>query len=393
MARFSAVLRATYSEETYMLLRRLSAVVLSIALVAASHDLPLAAADEVSDGVAVLLAVGPEGKGHREAQAAWKTVAAAPAARLPEMLAALDRAGPLAANWLRSAVETVADRTPEAEQKSTAIELEKFVVDVKHAPIVRRLAFDVASRFDKSLPDRLMPGFLNDPSVELRRESIERLTKQAADAGDDAQAKMLYQEAFTASRDLDQIKDLSEKLEKLGEKVDLPTHFGFVTSWKLVGPFDNAGEKGFEVAYPPEQAVDTAAKYQGKEGKELAWVDHATKDAHGVVDLNEALGKAKGAAAYAYAQVKCDKPGPADIRIGSANAIKLWVNGKLCDSRKVYHSGFEIDQYVSHAELKPGVNEILLKVCENEQTESWAQDWKFQLRVCDSVGTPVLAKK
>ena len=64
---------------------------------------------------------------------------------------------------------------------------------------------------------------------------------------------------------------------------------------------------------------------------------------------------------------------------------------KLVDSREVYHSGSEIDQYVAQAELQAGVNQILVKVCENEQTESWAQDWKFQLRVCDRVGTAVLS--
>jgi hypothetical protein len=350
-----------------------------------------AAADEISDAVEVLLAVGPEGKGHREAQAAWKTAAAAPTSRLVELLTALDKAGPLAANWLRSAVETVADRVPEAEQKPTAAELERLVVDVKHVPIARRLAFDIAARWDKSLTDRLMPGFLNDPSTELRREAIQRLIDKAAKA-DETEAKSLYQEAFAASRDLDQIKDLAEKLEKLGAKPDLPSHFGFVMKWKLVGPFDNAGEKGFDVAYPPEQQVDTATKYTGKEGKEIAWIDHETKDAHGVVDLNEALGKAKGAAAYAYAEVTCLKPGRVDVRVGSANAVKLWVNGKICDARKVYHSGFEIDQYISQAELTDGVNRVLVKICENEQTESWAQDWKFQLRICDAVGTPVLAK-
>jgi hypothetical protein len=39
--------------------------------------------------------------------------------------------------------------------------------------------------------------------------------------------------------------------------------------------------------------------------------------------------------------------------------------------------------------LTAGMNVILLKVCQNEQTEDWAQDWKFQLRVSDSSGAAV----
>ena len=50
-----------------------------------------------------------------------------------------------------------------------------------------------------------------------------------------------------------------------------------------------------------------------------------------------------------------------------------------------------MDQYVGRGELKAGNNVILLKICQNEQTEAWAQDWKFQLRVCDASGKAILA--
>jgi hypothetical protein len=52
----------------------------------------------------------------------------------------------------------------------------------------------------------------------------------------------------------------------------------------------------------------------------------------------------------------------------------------------------EVDQYVAHGKLKQGTNQILVKVCQNEQEESWAQRWQFQLRVCDELGTAVLSK-
>jgi hypothetical protein len=50
----------------------------------------------------------------------------------------------------------------------------------------------------------------------------------------------------------------------------------------------------------------------------------------------------------------------------------------------------DVDQYIYRGELKPGKNLILVKVLQNEQTESWAQNWQFQLRVCDAIGTAVL---
>jgi hypothetical protein len=50
-----------------------------------------------------------------------------------------------------------------------------------------------------------------------------------------------------------------------------------------------------------------------------------------------------------------------------------------------------IDQYIVNASLKKGTNRILLKIAQNEQEEEWAQRWQFQLRVCDTNGTAVLA--
>jgi hypothetical protein len=57
----------------------------------------------------------------------------------------------------------------------------------------------------------------------------------------------------------------------------------------------------------------------------------------------------------------------------------------------VYHAGAAVDQYVGGAKLKKGLNTILVKSAQNEQTDSWAKDWWFQLRVCDRIGTAVLS--
>lgn len=362
-------------------------------LVAALAVAGEAKADEYTDALKSLQAVGPEAAGHKAAQTAWKVVAAGDVGKLPQLLSALDTASPLAANWIRSAIEAIGERAEAAGDKSAAPALEKFVLETKHAPQGRRLAYDLLVKLDKTAPDRLMPGFLNDPSTELRREAIERLLATEKEVTEPEKKKAIYEQAFAASRDVDQIKELADKFEKVGGKPDLPKHFGFVTTWKIAGPFDNTKEQGYDIAYEPEKEIQFDAKYKGKDDKEVAWKDHTTADKHGIVDLNEVLGKNKGALAYAVADFKAAKAGLVDIRIGSGSAIKLWVNGKQVDARNVYHSGFEIDQYISQVELKEGANRIVLKVCENEQKESWAQDWKFQLRVCDRVGTPVHSEK
>jgi hypothetical protein len=42
------------------------------------------------------------------------------------------------------------------------------------------------------------------------------------------------------------------------------------------------------------------------------------------------------------------------------------------------------------AQLQPGHNTILVKVCQNEETEEWTNEWDFQLRITDSLVKPIL---
>ena len=77
--------------------------------------------------------------------------------------------------------------------------------------------------------------------------------------------------------------------------------------------------------------------------------------------------------------------------MGCKNAWKIWHNGQLVFSRDEYHRGIRIDQYQLDINLTKGRNTFLVKLCQNEQQQSWTKQWQFQLRVCDATGTAVLA--
>lgn len=350
-------------------------------------------ANELNASLQKLAAVGKFGEGHREAITAARQLVQADAADLPKILTAMDDASPLTANWFRGAVEAIVDRQLQRGGKLPAEELEQFVLDTRHAPLSRRLAFECLARVDATAPDRLIPGMLHDASVEFRREAVERLLKEAEplfEAKRHEQVIPIYRQAFEGARDLEQIKLLAKRLRELTQPVDLPRHFGFVMQWKLIGPFDNTDKKGFVIAYPPEQQVDFNARYAGK-AEDVGWIDHTTTDDYGVVDLNKALDKHMGAVGYAAAEFMAEAPRAVELRLASPNATRLWLNGTLIDEHEVYHAGSKIDQYIHRGRLVEGRNVILLKVCQNEQKDSWAQDWKFQLRVCDATGTAILA--
>lgn len=355
---------------------------------------------------AKLRSVGPKGEGHAEAAQAWQAIAKADADQLPEILAGMQGAGKLSENWFRAAAEAVAQRQLKQGGELPVRALEGFLADTRQAPRARRLAYELIAGVDTSAEERLIPGLLNDPSLELRRDAVALALKNAAaeeEAGEKRAAAETYAKAFAAARELDQIKEASSKLRTFEQQVDVPSHMGFVMDWHLIGPFDNADNKGFDVAYPPEKQIDLAAAYEGKVGT-ATWKPHRTRDEFGIVDLNEIFERPKdgndyklttehkGAIGYALSEFETDQPREIEIRIGCINANKIWLNDELLTANQVYHAGMEIDQYVAHGRLKAGTNQVLVKVCQNEQEESWAQRWQFQLRICDELGTAVLAK-
>ena len=357
---------------------------LAIVATAKSAEIDLAAAIEA------VQRVGHLGAGNASAQQSWPVLAAAAPDQLPQLLEALDDSNPLAANYLRAAVDAICERTLAKGEKLPADALEQFALDTSHVPRARRLAYEWLAKVDPTAGDRLIPGMLNDPSVEFRRDAVARLLDAAGKETDAEKLKPIYRQALSGARDLDQVQTIAGKLKDLGEEVDLSRHFGFLFSWRVIGPFDNVGGKGFATAYPPEQAIDYDAEYPGKANL-VRWQEHVTVDPMGAVDFNTILAKEKGVAAYAVAEFQSEEGQDVEFRWGTMNATKLWLNGALLAEHEVYHSGEDLDQYIAQGHLKPGKNVILVKVCQNEQTENWADSWKVSIRVCDETGTAILS--
>jgi len=376
----------------------------------------VAAPPSFDAAVAALRQVTGEGQGNAAATVAWPVVAGAGVDALPRLLAAMDGAGPLAVNWLRAAVDAVCD---DGEPLPLA-GLEAFLADTRHDPRPRRLAYDLLRGADPDRAAALLDGMLEDPSVELRRDAVAALVARAeaaAGAGRAEEAVAGLQRAFAAARDVGQVQAIAKSLEKAGMPVDLARHFGFLLEWRVIGPFDNPGGKGYETVYPPEQAGDLKAPpgvpVAGKFGP-VEWRPVTSADPLGLVDINAVYPPPAAAAAaapaagtappageskeglkevVAYAVAEFDAPQAADVelRLGTKNAWKVWLNGSYVFGRDEYHRGMEVDQYRLAVRLVPGRNVILVKLCQDDQRKPWTTEWEFQLRVCDRIGTAVLA--
>lgn len=352
---------------------------------------------DISEAISTLQSIQPGGKGTADARSAVKMLADSGGKALLPVLKGFQGANPLAVNWLRNAFEEVVETQRTAGVSLPVESLEAFILDRSQSPTARRLAYETLKNLDATIEARLIPDMLLDPSAEFRRDAVAKLIDEAEKAPEAAAATPLFQKALSGAVHEDQVKQIAEALRKNGETVDIQKHFGFLSRWMIVGPFDNKEEKGFAVAYTPETEAaegklpDPSAEYDGQLGK-VQWRAIATEDDYGVVDIAKQIENFKGSLMYATTTWTSDKAQQLEIRLGTPNAWKLWVNGQLVFEREEYHRSSAMDQYKVPVSLKAGENILMVKVCQNEQTQDWAQRYQFQVRVCDSTGSAVLSR-
>jgi hypothetical protein len=311
------------------------------------------------------------------------------------VLSAMNAASPLGSNWLLGVANAIKPETLDTAK------LKSFLADQTNDGEARYQVFEWLTDGNPQLRDELLDAMMSDSSPELRYMAIQRQLDNLDQTQRDAkQTVALMRQLLGDARFPTQVIDIATKLNTLidddNEKIVLADHFGFVRDWRVIGPFDNTDQAAFETAYEVEKDIlagdfDVAKSYDAKQGS-TDWKSAKANDEAGLVDLAEAFEKEKSAVVYAYTTFESLMEMPVDIRLGCINANKVWVNGELVISNEVYHASSQIDQYVAAVKLQPGTNEIVVKVLQNDQKESWAQRFEFQLRVCDSTGKAVASK-
>ena len=152
--------------------------------------------------------------------------------------------------------------------------------------------------------------------------------------------------------------------------------FARESAWHVIGPFDNPDGEGFDIVYPPETALDVEATYETEWGN-VTWERHQDYNENdGFMDFAERFDGEEWKVAYASTTVHSPEAREVELRIGSDDDIKVWVNGIDVLTHQVARPA-EPDQDRVHVSLQQGVNQILVKVCNREL------DWGFYLRFTD----------
>jgi len=346
-------------------------------------------AQSTRDSLQVIRAVSHQAEGNIAAGKAYQSLIKQDRSVLPDVLEAFNGANPLAANYLRSAFEVlVADGKGEIPVK----ELQAYLADRDNNQKARAMVFEYLSKRDPEKMNTMLDGMLDDPSAGLRFLAVQKVLDQAKGyeaQGNQESAVAAYRHALEGATEEGQVKAINEALKKAGVKVDLQEHFGLLTGWRIIGPFDNTNESGFDVVYPPEKELDFSATYDGKTGK-VSWQAIGSKDDMGNVDIAKSIAPHKGAVMYMYTEYVSPRDQDVFVRMATANAWKLWGDGELIFAREEYHRGKRWDQYRVPVHLHQGTNRFLLKILQNEMTQDWAQDYSVQFRITDESGKALL---
>ncbi|QDT36516.1 hypothetical protein [Stratiformator vulcanicus] len=342
----------------------------------------------VKESLRTVRAVDHFGEGNAAAREAVDRLGKLPASQLASVLHAFKDANPIARNYLRNAAEQIFTR--ERDQISLD-ELVRFAADTSQDPQARKMVVEWVREESPTRADELIDRFLSDPSGELRRDAVARRVDRAENLLEQEQfdlARDVYQEALGGAVHEDQVKAIVAALGDLDVEVDIAEHLGLLREWQVIGPFDNTDTGGFDVAYPPESKFEPTASYAGKLG-EVRWQPIETDDDFGVVDIAKSFENWKGSAVYLTTTFDSSENRRAQLRLGTANAYKIWVNGEFVFGREEYHRGKRLDQYLVPIDLVRGENRFLIKLLQNEQTQDWAQAYTVQVRVTDGAGAAI----
>ena len=174
--------------------------------------------------------------------------------------------------------------------------------------------------------------------------------------------------------------------------------FSIQNDWVIISPFDNTDNVGFDTVYPPEKELDFDKFYAGK-GRIVRWgkvgedlwddrrFDIYADLAYTHFDSFERTGIEYSwnnlnlrAVAYLLTHVQCPEDISAQIRIGSVDGVKVWVNNELKFSNDTTR-GISPDQDTFSAQFAKGTNTIMLKLASKSRNP-----FAFYFRIADSDG-------
>jgi|GEM_PF-237229 len=130
-----------------------------------------------------------------------------------------------------------------------------------------------------------------------------------------------------------------------------------MTPWSMTGPFQLASfNQAYDQALPPEKKIDLESGYDWGDNT-LTWIQPQK-----LVDGQPfRLGGQPNAARYFFRTITSLSPRKLAVSLGSDDALKVWINGKLQFENKTQR-GIDQDRDETELNLVAGENQLLIKI-------------------------------
>jgi hypothetical protein len=131
--------------------------------------------------------------------------------------------------------------------------------------------------------------------------------------------------------------------------------------WYVIGQFDNADHRGLDLVYPPEKEIDLKKTYRGTGGQQVGW-EEFPKFRIGQVNNLKRYKSHDFTLVYLFHEIEADEAVSLPISLGSDDSMAIWLNGRNILSKSAVRPAAPDQDFVT-LDLKPGKNQLLVKVC------------------------------
>jgi len=144
----------------------------------------------------------------------------------------------------------------------------------------------------------------------------------------------------------------------------------YLKDWRLLGPFKSKTPGKISLAFAP---VDETKLLSGQ-WKSLGKWQRVTANPRGMVNLTSELGAVEWAVAYGYTEINSVHARDCELRCGSDDGIKIWLNGRLVHTHEIQRGYAPAADKVS-IHLEAGVNQLVVKV------DNYRSGWGFGVAI------------
>lgn len=167
-------------------------------------------------------------------------------------------------------------------------------------------------------------------------------------------------------------------LGRVDEVAPLVRARGVLSSFQVLGPFDNESGKGFRTPFPPESGIDLARPVDGVRVK-VNWRPLPRASWLGSALFGETLWPTSPAVGYLVTWIRAPHATKAFLRISSESPTRAWLNDGLVMSEEQLRGGTD-DNLVAPVALAAGWNQLLVKSAQGDE------DWWLRARFTDAEG-------